>query len=102
MNIPIGKTGNVYIRPSYSYKSQVYFEDNNREDLSQEGYGIANFTTGYRFNPKNVYYEIGVFGKNAFNKKYIIDAGNSGDNIGMPTYVAGFPSVLGVQLKVGF
>ncbi|KMW80013.1 TonB-dependent receptor [Bacteroides sp. 3_1_13] len=102
VNIPTGKTGNVYIRPSYSYKSQVFFEDNNREDLSQEGYGIANFTAGYRFHPKNVYYEIGVFGKNAFNKKYIIDAGNSGDNIGMPTYVAGSPSVFGVQLKVGF
>lgn len=102
VNIPVKRSYNIYVRPSYSYKSQVYFEDNNRADLTQDGYGLANFTAGVRFHPKNVYYEIGAFGKNVFDTKYIIDAGNSGDNIGMPTYVGGSRSIFGVQVKVGF
>ena len=102
ITIPVGKTKYAYFRPSYSYKSKVFFEDNNRPDLVQDGYGLANFTAGYRVNRTKMYYEIGAFGKNVFDTKYIIDAGNSGDNIGLPTFVAGSKSVFGVQLKVGF
>lgn len=102
VNIPVNKSAQVYVRPSYSYKSRVYFEDNNDPALTQEGYGLANFNAGIRFQPKNVYYEISAFGKNVFNEKYIVDAGNSGNQINFPTFVAGSPSVFGIQVKVGF
>lgn len=102
VNIPTGKSAEVYFRPTYSYKSKVYFEDSNEEELTQKGYGLANFTAGFRFHPKSVYYEIGAFGKNVFDTKYIVDAGNSGRQIGYPTYVGGSRSVIGVQFKVGF
>ncbi|WP_321333200.1 TonB-dependent receptor [uncultured Bacteroides sp.] len=101
-DVPVSKTSAVYFRPSYSYKSQVYFEDSNRADLSQSGYGLANFTAGLRMHPHSWYYEIGAFGKNVFDKKYIIDAGNSGDAIGLPTFVGGSRSVVGVMAKVSF
>lgn len=102
VNIPVSKTTGIYIRPSYSYKSKVYFEDDNNPLLAQDGYGLANFNAGVRFKPKNVYYEISAFGKNVFNEKYIVDAGNTGYQINYPTFVAGSPSVFGVQVKVGF
>lgn len=102
VNIPVKQNCEFYFRPAYSYKSQVYFEDSNRADLSQDGYGLANFTAGLRFHPKNVYYEIGAFGKNVFDTKYIVDAGNSGDTIGLPTFVGGSRSIFGIQVKVGF
>ena len=102
VDVPVSKRANVYFRPSYSYKSQVYFEDSNREDLSQPGYGLANFTAGVRVSARNFYYEIGSFGKNVFDKKYIIDAGNSGDAIGLPTFVGGSRSVIGLTAKIGF
>ncbi len=57
---------------------------------------------GWRYQPKKVYYEIGMFGKNIFDEKYIIDAGNSGRNIGLPTFIGGTRSVIGVQAKIGF
>lgn len=49
-----------------------------------------------------MYYEVGVFGKNIFYKEYIVDAGNSGRNIGFPPFVSGTRSVIGVQAKIGF
>ncbi len=102
VNIPVKQRCEFYFRPAYSYKSQVYFEDSNRADLSQDGYGLANFTAGFRFHPKDIYYEIGAFGKNVLDTKYIIDAGNSGDTIGLPTFVGGSRSIFGVQIKLGF
>lgn len=102
VNIPTNRTSAVYFRPTYSYKSKVYFEDSNEAELTQDGYGLANFTAGFRFHPKNIYYEIGAFGKNVFDTKYIVDAGNSGRQINYPTYVGGTRSVVGIQFKLGF
>ncbi|MDO4165300.1 MAG: TonB-dependent receptor, partial [Bacteroides sp.] len=102
VNIPVNTTTQIYLRPSYSYKSDVFFEDSNDPALKQEGYGLANFNAGIRLQPKRVYYEISAFGKNVLNEKYLIDAGNSGNQIGFPTFVAGSPSVFGVAVKVGF
>jgi outer membrane receptor protein involved in Fe transport len=94
-----------YVRPAYSWKSKVYFEDNNDERLTQEGYGLLNCTAGLRFKPSKtgkMYMEIGAYGKNILNEKYIIDAGNSGNAIGFPTFIAGNPAVFGGQIKIGF
>jgi outer membrane receptor protein involved in Fe transport len=46
--------------------------------------------------------EIGAYGKNILNEKYIIDAGNSGNAIGFPTFIAGNPAVFGGQIRMGF
>jgi outer membrane receptor protein involved in Fe transport len=95
----------LYVRPTCSYKSKVYFEDNNDERLTQEGYGLLNFTAGFRFKPSaggKTYIETGIYGKNILNEKYIIDAGNSGNAIGFPTFIAGSPAVFGGQIKIGF
>lgn len=102
LNVPVAKNGNIYFRPTYSWKSKVFFEESNEPELTQDAYGLLNFTAGYRFQPGKVYYEIGAFGKNVLDEKYIVDAGNSGRQIGFPTYVGGSRSVVGVMLKVGF
>lgn len=102
VNIPTSHSSEIYFRPTYSYKSKVYFEDSNESELTQDGYGLTNFTAGIRFHPKDVYYEIGAFGKNVFDVKYIVDAGNSGRQIGYPTFVGGSRSIIGVQFKIGF
>lgn len=101
-NIKAGEMTTIFLRPSYSYKSDVYFEDSNDPLLTQDGYGIGNLTAGVRLQPKRMYIEVSVFGKNVFDEEYIVDAGNSGNQIGLPTYVAGAPSVWGGMLKVGF
>ena len=102
LNVPTSQTASIYFRPTYSWKSKVYFEESNEPELTQEAFGLLNFTAGYRFQPGKVYYEIGAFGKNVLDEKYVVDAGNSGRQIGFPTYVAGLRSVVGIMVKVGF
>lgn len=102
LDFPVGSNSNIFFRPTYTYKSKVFFEEDNNPDFTQDGYGLCNFTLGWRYQPKKVYYEISAFGKNIFDEKYIIDAGNSGRQIGFPTYVGGSRSVIGAQFKIGF
>ena len=102
LNVPTSKNASLYFRPTYSWKSKVFFEESNEPELTQDGYGLLNFTAGYRFQPGKVYYEIGAFGKNVLDEKFIVDAGNSGRQIGFPTYVGGTRSVIGMMFKIGF
>lgn len=41
------------------YKSKVYFEDENTETLSQNGYGLLNGTLGMQKKCRSFYYEVG-------------------------------------------
>lgn len=102
LTLPTSKTAFVYFTPSYTWKSKVYFDDDNDEELTQDAYGLLNFTLGYHFAPKSVGYDISIFGRNALDTKYIVDAGNSGRNIGFPTYIGGTRSIFGAMLKVSF
>ena len=89
----------LYLRPSYTYKSKVFFEETNLPNISQGGYGLLNIRTGLTLRKK---YEIGLFMTNLFDKKYIIDAGNTGGAFGIPTFIAGAPQFYGVQMAVKF
>ena len=102
LNVPTGKKASIYFRPTYSWKSKVFFEESNEPELTQGAFGLLNFTAGYRMQSGKVYYEIGAFGKNVLDEKYVVDAGNSGRQIGFPTYVGGTRSVVGVMFKIGF
>jgi outer membrane receptor protein involved in Fe transport len=37
-----------------------------------------------------------------FNEDYILDAGNTGDAAGLPTFIGGQPRMYGVQASVRF
>lgn len=102
VTLPVSKKATAYFRPTYSYKSKVYFENENSELLSQKGYGLLNAHAGVQVKASRCYYEVGLYGKNILNEKYLVDAGNSGNQIGFPTFVAGNPSVYGVSFKIGF
>lgn len=102
VTLPVNKTSFVYLTPTYTWKSKVYFEDDNDEQLTQDAYGLLNFKLGYSFAPGCLRYDVSLFARNALDEKYIVDAGNSGRNIGFSTYVAGTRSVYGVMFKVAF
>ncbi len=102
IDIPLSSKTNIYFRPSYTYKSKHYFDDSNEEYLSQDAYGLANATLGVAIKARKQTFDISLYGKNLLDEDYLIDAGNSGDAIGFPTYVAGAPRTMGVQFKVKF
>ncbi|NMH88525.1 TonB-dependent receptor [Flavivirga algicola] len=88
-----------YIRPNYSYQSKVFFEPDNKSEISQSGYGLLNIKAGFIFSKK---YELNFFATNLFNKKYIIDGGNTASAFQIPTFVAGLPRFIGTQVLVKF
>ena len=102
IEVPFKERYTAYFRPNYSYKSKLYFEDSNREDISQEGCGILNATLGVFFTKRNMSYDFGLWAKNITDTQYLIDAGNAGEQIGFPTYVAGSPANFGIRVAIGF
>lgn len=97
--IPLAGGDSVYVRPSYSWRSQVYFEDQNQPGIEQDGYGLFNLRAGWRFNDR---WEVGLWGSNLADKEYLTDAGNTGLLFGIPTVIAGPDRSYGMTLRAKF
>ncbi|WP_162350783.1 TonB-dependent receptor [Pseudoxanthomonas gei] len=98
--LPFGGGNAFYLRPSYTWKSKVYFEDDNAAGLEQGAYGLLNLRLGVRLD--NDRWDIGVWGSNLADEEYLIDGGNTGRQFGTPTFVPGQPRAYGVTARVRF
>lgn len=98
----MNKNTYLYVRPSYTYKSKVYFDDDNNETLSQPGYGLANLDAGCSINAGKLLYDVGFYSKNLFDKQYLIDGGNTGELFGISTFIGGTRRTFGVVAKLRF
>jgi outer membrane receptor protein involved in Fe transport len=99
INPSVNKNLNLFFRPTYTYKSKVYFEETNLPEISQDAYGLLNFRFGLNLYKK---YEITFYMNNVLDEDYIIDAGNTGQAFGIPTFIGGAPRFYGAQLKANF
>lgn len=100
------------LTPSYTWQSKIYFDDDNdiaseqtshllpdlKRDEFQGDYGLANLNLSYQ--PDGQRWSLKFFVTNLFNRKYIKDAGNTGDAFGIPTFIAGEPRFVGGGLSV--
>jgi len=108
--------GELSFTPDVTWQSRIFFDDDNdRPDLQttatgaliddliqderQGAYALVNARLGYTFNGR---FRIEGFVSNLFNTHYVKDAGNTGDSIGLPTFIAGEPRFYGVQASVRF
>lgn len=87
----------------YSYRSEVYFEPANAPisglDISQPGLGLVSARLGIANGDD---WAVSVFASNLLDKEYLVDAGNTGGGFGNPTFVAGAPRFVGIELTLGF
>lgn len=104
--------GTFEVRPTLTWQSKVFFDDNNDlaafqqtpqafvadnvQDEVQGGYALANLRLGYSRPGAN--WRAEVFVTNLFDKRFIKDAGNTGDTLGLPTFIAGEPRFVGLSL----
>ncbi len=97
--------GEWFLRPSYTWKSRVYFEeewqaetflDGEAPGLYQDPYGLLNLRAGATVMGGRATVE--VWGSNLLDTEYIIDAGNTGLVFYAPTYIAGPPRLLGLRV----
>jgi len=104
--------GDIEVQPTYTWQSKVFFDDDNdRPDLQtgnfvpdlvqdeyQDAYGLLNLRI--RYTPGSGNWGVEAFGENILDEKYIKDAGNTGDALGLPTFIAGRPAAYGVVFKL--
>jgi len=109
--------GRVDFTPAITYQSKVFFDnDNDRPDLQtladgkivadtiqdefQNGFALVSARLGYTF--RGGQFRAEAFIENVFDKAYIKDAGNTGDALGMATFIPGEPRTYGLQLTARF
>ncbi|MEM6414869.1 MAG: TonB-dependent receptor [Pseudomonadota bacterium] len=99
--------GDAFFTPSYTYRSEVFFEEDNVDTSvvtvgstsftvpgeNQPAYGLVNIRAGLRMFDGAVTVEGYV--ENLLDKEYIIDAGNTGGGFGIPTFIGGPPRFYG-------
>jgi outer membrane receptor protein involved in Fe transport len=100
--VPFGGGHEFFFRPNYTYRSHVYFEDRNDDDgfpLEQDGYGLVNLNLGVKLANG---WEVQAWGSNLADEDYLIDAGNTGLQLGIPTYIVGPPRMFGLRVAYQF
>jgi outer membrane receptor protein involved in Fe transport len=55
-----------------------------------------------RYRPSDANWGVEVFGDNLLDEEYIKDAGNTGDSLGVPTFIAGEPRTWGAVLSLRY
>ncbi len=109
---PVGEHGTESFVPTYTYQSKIFFDENNDlpefqtatgdiiQDEFQDAYGLVNLRA--RFEHSSEVWALEAFMTNALDEEYIIDAGNTGDTLGLPTFIAGAPRLYGLELSGRF
>lgn len=105
--------GELRVTPTYTWQSKVFFDDNNdipalqaglvadvAQDEFQDSYGLLNLRMA--FAPGQGNWELEAFADNLLDEDYIKDAGNTGDALGLATFIAGAPTTYGVGLTLRY
>ncbi|MFN7176029.1 MAG: TonB-dependent receptor [Thermaurantiacus sp.] len=89
-----------FFAPSLTHQSKLFFELPNTELISQGPATLVNVRAGFTARDGR----IGVtgFGRNIFNERYLLDAGNTGDVFGTPTFIRGLPALYGIELTLRY
>lgn len=97
---PVGDLGLGSLTATYNWRSSFFFEDNNDPLLAQGAYGLM--TLRMALSDMAGRWEVSAYVNNLFDKQYLIDAGNTGDTFGIPTFIPGNPRFFGVQANWRF
>jgi outer membrane receptor protein involved in Fe transport len=100
--------GRFEFAPRFSWRSKAFFDDTNGDlallagavipplpfQDAQGAFGLVDLRLDY--TPARRRWTIGAFMNNATDKHYLIAAGNTGIDLGLPTFVEGPPRMIGV------
>jgi outer membrane receptor protein involved in Fe transport len=92
----LGNGGSLTFSPNYTWKSRVYFEEENQPGVEQGAYGLLNATIRYQTSQQR--WEFALYGRNLLDKLHVIDGGNTGATFGIPTFIGGPRRSYGVKV----
>lgn len=99
-NWPIADIGTVFFVPTYTWKDDQFFEDDNDPWEFQEAYGLLDLKLG--FDSEDGRWGANIYVENATDEEYLIDAGNTGGTLGIPTTTRGIPRMAGAGVWTKF
>jgi iron complex outermembrane receptor protein len=94
--------------PTYVYRTKAFFDDDNANPALltgalvfneyQNAYGLLDLR--FRYQPDRRPWRLEAFVTNATDTHYLKDAGNTGEDVGLPTYIAGEPRMFGFAFTI--
>ena len=83
---------------SWSYRSSVYFDIENR--FKEDAVDLLSLRVGIAASDRS--WALNLAASNLLDEEYIMDAGNTGDAFGLPTYIEGAPRTLSLEFSKRF
>jgi len=100
LNVPVTQNTSVFLTPSVTYRSKIYFEIPNTEAISQDAVTLVNVRGGVSFMDGR--FQVAGFARNLGNEKYLLDAGNTGGSFGHPTFIPAEPRTYGIEFTARY
>ncbi len=100
LDVPLGGSARLFATPTVTHRSRIFFELPNSPAISQGPTTLVNVRAGLAFMDDR--FELAAFVRNATNREYLLDAGNTGGAFGIPTFIRGEPRLYGAQLTARF
>jgi iron complex outermembrane receptor protein len=89
-----------FATPTITHRSTIFYTVPNSALLSQGPVTLVNARAGVSFADER--FEIAGFIRNAFDEEFLLDAGNTGNGFGIPTFIPGEPQFYGVEVTAKF
>lgn len=100
LNVPLNQTTAVFLTPTVTYRSKIYFEVPNNEATSQAPVTLFNLRGGVSFRDGRL--QVAGWAKNLTDKRYLLDAGNTGGSFGHATYIPAEPRTFGIEITARY
>ncbi|WP_425516880.1 TonB-dependent receptor [Novosphingobium profundi] len=100
LQLPLDENTRLFLTPTVTYRSKIYFEIPNSEATSQDPITLVNLRGGASFADGR--YTLTGWAKNLTDKRYIMDAGNTGGAFGYPTYIPAEPRTYGIEFTARY
>lgn len=100
LNVPVNQNTSVFLTPSVTYRSKIYFEIPNSEAISQAPVTQVNLRGG--FSLMDGKFQVAGYARNLTDKKYLLDAGNTGGSFGYPTFIPAEPRTYGIEITARY
>ena len=97
---PVNDDVRIFVTPSITHRSRIFFETPNNILTSQDSVTLVNLRAGVSFADEK--FEIAGFIRNLTNKDYLLDAGNTGGAFGIPTFIPAEPRFYGIRATAKF
>jgi iron complex outermembrane receptor protein len=96
----LGDGFDAFVAPTLTHQSKLFFELPNTELISQGPVTQVGIRAGFTALDGRV--GVTGFGRNIFNERFLIDAGNTGAVFGTPTFIRGLPALYGLELTLRY